>query len=362
MILAQKRKLKVQEVADQLRRHIESGVIPPDSSIASARELSSELNIPLSTINRAVYQLVEEGWLYRQHGRGTFVKSHEKKSISWRIGFYERIDEPLFTDERYYIQSLYEKPVLAELEKMNCQVKRFGRNNLESPKHCAETFPHLDAIIVNSALINPQTESNLYRFGKPILIYRNLYIRDFPSNQVIPDWSMGIRQMLDQIDLNRYRRFLLLKFRHVNNDMIANTFCLQAALYGIKPEQIEITEFEYNLTFNEQFSGLKFGLTMKPQPGTFIFSTSDFLAFGLVDAWRERGIPLGEYPLVGCFNMEGYGWLPFDTPMITSLHLDRDELARHGTRLLKEALENGNSCPQIVKIPTQLIIRKTAFA
>lgn len=363
MLLVKKRKLKIQEVTDALRQHIKGGTFAPDSAVASARELSTLLNVPLSTINRAIYQLVEEGWLYRQHGRGTFVKSREKHVRPWRIGFFERIDEPLYTNERYYVQELYEKPVVAELEQSGCSIERFGREDLNSTRRCAEIFPQLDAIIINSALLKPPAESNLYRFGKPILIYRNLYVHDFPSNQVIPDWTMGIRQMLNHIDLKHYQHFILLKTKNqVNNDVISNTFCQQAELFGVAREQIECIEFDYNFTSDEHLNGLKFGMNMKIRPDTFIFSTSDFLTFGVIDAWKERGIHPGEIPIVGCFNMEGNGWQPFDAPLITTIDLDRHELARRGVKLLKQALENDDECPHILRIPTQLIIRQTAFS
>ena len=62
---------------------IESGVYRPGDVIPSERELGDSLNISRMTVRQALNQLVNEGVLYREKGKGTFVSrvKFEQKNI-----------------------------------------------------------------------------------------------------------------------------------------------------------------------------------------------------------------------------------------------------------------------------------------
>jgi GntR family transcriptional regulator len=61
------------QLKNKLKDKIESGEFVPDQPIPSERELSENLNISRMTVRQALSQLVSEGFLYRERGRGTFV-------------------------------------------------------------------------------------------------------------------------------------------------------------------------------------------------------------------------------------------------------------------------------------------------
>jgi len=63
------RQLK-QHILEQIRR----GDLRPEQPIASERRLSEELNISRHTVRQALNELVLQGVLHRQPGRGTFVR------------------------------------------------------------------------------------------------------------------------------------------------------------------------------------------------------------------------------------------------------------------------------------------------
>lgn len=364
MIVARKKKSKVHEVADELRGYIEKEAFAPNTSIASSRELSDRFRVPLSTMNRALGCLVDEGLLYRRHGSGTFVKElKEPFSRKWRIGFYDSNDVAVRTPEGGILFGLYEHLVLDEFAKYDCDIRRYGFHDLRSEERSRMSFSELDGIWVSASLIDQQTMKNLYHFKGPIVIFNGISIFDFPAMQVLADWDPGIRQMLERLDIERYRKFLLLEgFCSPLQEVIMGSFRRQAAYFGIAPEQIEERLLQPSGDFSQQLGGYKFGMSMEPEEDVFIFSQSDFMTFGIIEAWKERGIPVGKYPLVGCFNMEGYGIKPFDEPMVTSINHDKEELVRQSIHLLVSALEDKDYCPKIIKIPSSLVIRKTAFA
>jgi len=61
------------QLKNAILKKIESGEFGPDNPIPSERDLSSTLNISRMTVRQALNQLVLEGVLYREKGKGTFV-------------------------------------------------------------------------------------------------------------------------------------------------------------------------------------------------------------------------------------------------------------------------------------------------
>ncbi len=64
---------KYYQLAAILREKIENGDWEPRSAIPSERQLEVLYDISRTTIREAIDQLVRQGYLYREHGRGTFV-------------------------------------------------------------------------------------------------------------------------------------------------------------------------------------------------------------------------------------------------------------------------------------------------
>lgn len=64
---------KYNQLATILRQKIEDGEWPPRTAIPSERQLEVIYNISRTTIREAIDHLVRQGYLYREHGRGTFV-------------------------------------------------------------------------------------------------------------------------------------------------------------------------------------------------------------------------------------------------------------------------------------------------
>lgn len=65
---------KYQQVKTNIKRWILSGEVDAEGKIPSENELSELFGVSRHTIRQAIGELVNEGWLYREHGRGTFVR------------------------------------------------------------------------------------------------------------------------------------------------------------------------------------------------------------------------------------------------------------------------------------------------
>lgn len=71
-----------------------SGEFPPGSALPAERLLAERFGISIGTLRKAVDELVSEGSLVRQQGRGTFVASHDRSRLLYRFFHIARHDQP----------------------------------------------------------------------------------------------------------------------------------------------------------------------------------------------------------------------------------------------------------------------------
>jgi GntR family transcriptional regulator len=64
-----------EEIADDLRRQIEAGTWGPGDRLPSEEDLRQEYGKGMPTIRQALAELLAEGLIDKQHGRGTFVRT-----------------------------------------------------------------------------------------------------------------------------------------------------------------------------------------------------------------------------------------------------------------------------------------------
>ncbi|NHM32384.1 GntR family transcriptional regulator [Neobacillus terrae] len=73
-----------------LKEQIENGTLLPDEMIPSEREYAERYEISRMTVRQAINNLVSEGFLYRQKGKGTFVsKKKIEQDLEGLTGFTE---------------------------------------------------------------------------------------------------------------------------------------------------------------------------------------------------------------------------------------------------------------------------------
>ncbi|HZG74165.1 MAG TPA: GntR family transcriptional regulator [Chondromyces sp.] len=61
------------QLQEQIKQSIEKGDLKPGDVLASEREYAEKYQVSRMTIRQALTKLVDEGYLYRQKGKGTFV-------------------------------------------------------------------------------------------------------------------------------------------------------------------------------------------------------------------------------------------------------------------------------------------------
>lgn len=70
------------QLEEYIKQQIESGVLQEETLISSEREFAERFEISRMTVRQALNNLVMDGYLYRQKGRGTFVS---KKKVEQEL-------------------------------------------------------------------------------------------------------------------------------------------------------------------------------------------------------------------------------------------------------------------------------------
>ncbi len=80
------------QLKEVLRHQIRSGHLEPHAAIPSEPELVASYHVSRATVRQALNELVHEGLLYRQHGKGTFVcEPRIQQTLSELASFSEEL-------------------------------------------------------------------------------------------------------------------------------------------------------------------------------------------------------------------------------------------------------------------------------
>ena len=78
------RKSIYEQVIDDVKELIVTGVLPAESKLPSVRELSKTLTVNPNTVQKAYRELEHQGYIYTVTGLGCFVATREEKQIDMK--------------------------------------------------------------------------------------------------------------------------------------------------------------------------------------------------------------------------------------------------------------------------------------
>ncbi|MDK2823907.1 MAG: GntR family transcriptional regulator [Clostridia bacterium] len=80
-------------ITQELRESLKNGQWKSGELFPTDKQLMEKYNVSSTTVRRAIYELVKEGWLERKPGKGTFVKGDMVETLKRLTGFFEEIRE-----------------------------------------------------------------------------------------------------------------------------------------------------------------------------------------------------------------------------------------------------------------------------
>lgn len=108
------------QLVDLLKEKIENE-LKPDSMLPSERELADQYALSRTTVRLALQELEKMGYIYRQHGKGTFVSDLSNKALNL-VGAYS------FTEQ---MRALGKKPKTEVLDFKIVEANKYFAKNLQ---------------------------------------------------------------------------------------------------------------------------------------------------------------------------------------------------------------------------------------
>ena len=174
----------------------------PGEKFPTQRALMSEYGASLSTVDRALRELVADGILMRFQGRGTFVEGgrQPKRRKGPEIGIVFDVGQP----DSVILGAAFEpfwKYSSAELERQGISIAALSARIAENPDTLRRCLDRLSGLITNYNFIRrPGVERFLEHWKRPVILVS--HDSEMPCNfhQVIAEPSTGLREA--------YRRML----------------------------------------------------------------------------------------------------------------------------------------------------------
>ena len=187
-------------------------------------------------------------------------------------------------------------------------------------------------------------------------------IADLPFHEVVLDNGSGLREAAKKMMEFPPEEVLIVYESHENGKNRKNIFENSICALGYPEERIRSFIIETD-ALNNGVPSYRLGLQLCSEiKGKFLFSTSDVVSFSMLEAFREKGLKVGkDFQLLSYDNLEDYGSLPLKEPFLTTIDAPKMRCAERSAELLLEQIGKPQDEITIIRIPTKLVIRKTAF-
>jgi GntR family transcriptional regulator, arabinose operon transcriptional repressor len=304
-------KTKYDIVKQEIKSRILDGTFQPQQKIPSETELMKQFEVSRHTVRIAIGDLVNNGWLYREQGAGTFCTDRIHNSGPSSVGSPKNIAIVTTFISDYIFPSII-RGAESALSKHGFNVSLFSTNNDHQnerrvlEKILSEPFEGIIVEPTKSATSNPNINYylNLERLNIPYIMVNAFYDELEPLSITINDQKGGYIQAEHLIQLGHQNILGFFKTDDLQGVKRMKGFIQAHRNYGVKMNSNGIVT--YNTS--EKLTKPKEVLTQLLEGNsdsrpTAIVCYNDELAITLLDVLREKNLRVPEdLSLVGFDN------------------------------------------------------------
>lgn len=333
-----KKPLIKERLTEQLRSRIKSMQQDDYVKIAPERELAETLGVSRISLRAAIKTLVDEGLLARQQGRGTYIRP--KRSYK---ALYLLCPPDMKANDPYYNQFLLQLTSSAARHAISLTMVDPGR---------LEGDPH--GVLIAIGIVETELLERICRQ------YGSLISVQAPDTR-----HAAVRISFDDGRIGREAAELLLeqgckRFIHLAgpNKYPSATNRRRGFMDRLRQEGLEpaVIPGKMNWPGGYRSAGQVLELLQQDGEQTGIFAANDWMAAGLIQSLKERGLSIpGEVSIIGCDDIHLAS--EFE-PGLSTFRLDMGELV---TVLLDTVsrLEAGSPTEQTILLPARFVDRAT---
>jgi len=322
-------------------------IIPPEEEIAERFKVSR------GTVRRAIFDLVNQGVLYRIPGKGTFINNKQLsiEKITVFSPWY-------FHNESEISQNTYEDILLRELRKEATKngytilLKNWQKEEIEY----AEVTKESSGIIV----LNPKRNDNelinrLSKYSIPsVVIGANLERKDI--NYVASDNKGGMRQAVEYLISLGHKNIFFIGGSIESHDTYER---YEEFMNYCKKRKIQHNEviLESNFDWSKEVEKILEENLKEKNLATAFITGGITLSLYLIDALKkaDKKIP-DDISLIG---FDEFPICSHITPPLTTIYQPIELLAKKGFEILEEEKKKKNKKRKQVILETKLIIRES---
>lgn len=345
-------------IINELKRAIEKEVYVDGSKIPSESELREQYGVSRHTIRQAISKLVNDGYLLKKQGAGTFVSSAYSVHISKNAGKRIGVITTYLSD---YIFPSIIRGIEEELSSRNYTLLLSStRNNVDNERRNLDNMlnQNVDGLIIEptkSNLLNPNLNYylNLIEQQKPLVMLNAFYEELELPVVAIDDMKAGLMATEHLIELGHTKIGMITKTDDVQGKNRLKGYLKALYNSGLSYNSDHIIRFdtESKPNISDKIETL---LALEDLP-TAIVTYNDEIAVSLIKEIKKAGKCCPEDFSIVSHDNSFYSTI-FPGIKLTSINHPKEELGKAAATWIIDAVENKDNLKKSIIFEPELVI------
>ena len=339
------------KIAEDMRQLLLSDEYSKGEAFLSSRQAAKLYNVSHVTASRALHILEQDGVIKFRHGVAPqIVHRHEYP----RIVCFMTSDFSNIPPEHGSEAPRRFKLLLNELEKRHCEYRIYSRYDLQRENFSSRILNNADGLLAEVGFCDLHTRALAAGFNGPkVWLWSNEPILE-NGNQILPDYLPGLTEIFKLARRNGIKKCRLCYHRKFFGNVMKHA----AFLSDWQSDEYTLCELPFP---HNQLQAYRYAMNLNVTPDELYICEVDLTAFGFYQAFSDRGYQPGDFNITGIGNLEGRGHLPLGEAVITTLGNDLEYRIKRIVDILLDNVDSGVPQSLIERIPSKLIVRKSAF-
>lgn len=345
---------KYHQLKEYLKELILSGKIASGEQLPSENTLVRQFNLSRHTVRQALGELENDGWIYREQGRGTFCAFREKRKQTIAV-LTTYISDYIFPNIIRGIEEVLSSAGYTLI------LANTG-NNKDKEAQCMKNLMEKDiaGLIVEPTKsarenVNSNYFAELERRRVPYLMLHAVYPELDPAYIIMDDEKGGYLATKYLLQIGHRVIAGIFKSDDLQGVRRQAGFAAALAEYNVDLEPGLVGNYETEQLFSYPYQFTCSVLERNPRP-TAIVCYNDQIAMQVLQAIRDRGLTVPED-----ISVVGYDDSSLATASevkLTSIKHPKADMGRQAARFIIDMVEKRVEKPKLVYAP-ELVVRSS---
>jgi GntR family transcriptional regulator of arabinose operon len=346
---------KYSQLKEHLKELIRDGELSPGEKLPSENDLARRFKLSRHTVRQALGELENEGFIYREQGRGTFCRQNPKTVRPNIAVLTTYISDYIFPAIIKGIEEVFSS------EGYNL-ILASTNNDPVKEAQCLENLISQDIVaLIVEPTQSAQPSSNLHYFHKletrgiPYVMIHACYPELDPAYLVMDDERGGYLATQYLLQLGHRRIAGIFKSDDMQGVQRRQGFLAALAEYQLLPNPNWIGSYKTGQIHSYPFEFSRSLLTQDPRP-TAIVCYNDQIALEVLEAIRHAGLKVPQD--ISLIGYDDSLLASASEVKLTTFKHPKAEMGRQAARFVIDML-NGRIAKPSLTYPPELIIRSS---